>query len=128
VTVQLGTEHSFRPETSRVFRFSSPNQAWSLAVAPGAFTLEASADRYTSYDAFRERFDRMASGAALPRRESTPAPFGATCSTSLRTFSSLSCPPERRLGGSARGRSYALLGAHGARTALVPGVGITPSA
>jgi uncharacterized protein (TIGR04255 family) len=59
VTLQLGVDVALRSETARTYRFSAADGAWSVVVAPGAVTLEASADQYTSYEAFRERFERV---------------------------------------------------------------------
>jgi uncharacterized protein (TIGR04255 family) len=64
LTVQMGAQASLQPAATRSFRFTSADQAWSLIIAPGAITVEASADQYTSYEAFRERF-ALAWGAAL---------------------------------------------------------------
>jgi len=58
-SLSFGPEVPVQALPARSYRFSSGDGAWSIVVSPNSLTLEAIADRYTSYDAFRERFARV---------------------------------------------------------------------
>ena len=58
VSITVGPEGASTGR-SQSFSFSTPDNAWSVVLAPTALTLEASAAQYTSYAAFRERFQEV---------------------------------------------------------------------
>jgi uncharacterized protein (TIGR04255 family) len=57
VAVMVGPGGPQNPVSSRAFRFSTSDAAWSVGLAPDSVTLEADVTvRYSSYEEFAERF------------------------------------------------------------------------
>ena len=59
ISITIGPEGPTQKTDLRQWRFSSADKAWSIVLSPSFLTVEAAADRYTSYKAFRETFARI---------------------------------------------------------------------
>lgn len=59
VSLMVGPEGVLQSGAGKAYRFASADRSWSIVLSPTALTLEAAADRYTSYAEFRGRFEEV---------------------------------------------------------------------